>query len=208
MIHTKFLKQLLGMSAALLLAGCSTLSGSTDWTAEKVAALFAGDFSTDTQMSLGELEMTGELHQTDGVLTLGLLTPEHLEGLSFAMTGEDMTVSYKGLSIQGDSVPVPGLGSSVAMVLDVLVDPAQLTLSDETPIQVSGDTENGRFVLTMGEDGPTTLEIPALEFNCQFTQFSATSQAETVSSSEALESSEETSSEASSDVSATAEPAQ
>ena len=41
MIHTKFLKQLLGMSAALLLAGCSTLSGSTDWTAEKVADLFA-----------------------------------------------------------------------------------------------------------------------------------------------------------------------
>lgn len=145
----------------------------SSWTIDRTAALFAGGFSAEADIVLGELAMSGELTRQDDKTTLSLTSPEHLEGLTFAIDGRNIDVSYKGLSVKGDSLPTAGLGKAVGQALDALTHPELLTMgsSEEGEPTASGRTECGPFTLRLGEEGPIALEIPELQLNCAFRAF-------------------------------------
>ena len=129
----------------------------------------------ETPITLGELEMTGTLTHEPGKVSLSLLTPEHLEGLCFTVGESGAEVTYKGLSVQAESMPVPGLGKAVAQMITALGNPVLLQLgsTESGEDALSGRTENGAFTLTLGEDAPLSLEQPGLQLTIRFTDFQA-----------------------------------
>jgi len=158
----------------MVLGSCGKKGGGGDgWTPEEAASLFSAGFSTQAEIVLGEMTLSGELSREGARTTLSLTAPEHLEGLSFSVEGGKADVTYKGLSVQGDKLPAPALGRAVALVMDALTHPELLTAgTDENggPI-LSGKTENGVFTLAMDDTAPLSLEIPELQLRCTFTGF-------------------------------------
>lgn len=197
----------------MVLGSCGKKGGGDGWTPQETAALFSAGFSTQAEIVLGEMALSGELSREGTRTSLSLTAPEHLEGLSFSVEGGKADVTYKGLSVQGDKLPVPALGRAVALVMDALTHPELLTAgTDENgePI-LSGKTENGVFTLVMDDTAPLSLEIPELQLSCTFTGFTpaepggapippASSQGESGSPEEASSLSGEGSSEASGDL--------
>lgn len=158
----------------MVLGSCSKKGGGEDgWTPEEAASLFAAGFSAPVEVVLGEITMSGELSREGDRTTLSLTAPEHLEGLSFSVQGGKVEVTYKGLTVDGSSMPVPALGRAVALVMDALTHPELLTAgTDENGGAVlSGKTENGAFTLSMDDTAPVLLEIPELQLTCTFTGF-------------------------------------
>ncbi|MDD6034220.1 MAG: hypothetical protein PUC47_12230 [Oscillospiraceae bacterium] len=166
----------LTVALTMVLGGCGKRSiGRGSWTLEEAAALFAGDFSSEAAITLGELEMTGTLTHSPEKTSLSLLTPEHLEGLCFTVGENGTEVTYKGLSVQAESMPVPGLGKAAAQLVTALGNPVLLQMgsTESGEPALSGRTENGAFTLTLGEDAPLLLEQPELQLTIRFTDFQA-----------------------------------
>ena len=157
-------------------------------TAEEVAAIFAGDFSAEAAVTVGiseetddSLDLTALVTKSDGSCLVEVTAPEHLEGLTFSvdsLEAGDLTVQYKGLEIQPDSMPGSNLGGVLAGALETLSSPEQLTLSEtESGWCVTGETEAGGFaVLIDGETHyPLSLTLPDAKVGCSFTSFEAMS---------------------------------
>ncbi len=167
---------------AMVLGSCGDKGkNGGDWTIDRVAGLFAGGFSAEADIVLGELAMSGELTREGSRTALSLTSPEHLEGLTFAIDGRNIDVSYKGLSVKGDSLPTAGLGKAIGQAMDALTHPELLTvgISEEGEPTASGRTECGPFTLRLGEEGPIALEIPELQLSCAFRAFQPAGETET-----------------------------
>ena len=179
-------------AGALMLGGCSGGGGGTAAsgppTAEEVAAIFAGDFSAEAAVTVGiseetddSLDLTALVTKSDDSCLVEVTAPEHLEGLTFSvdsLEAGDLTVQYKGLEIQPDSMPASNLGGVLAGALETLSSPEQLTLSEtESGWCVTGETEAGGFaVLIDGETHyPLSLTLPDAKVGCSFTSFEAMS---------------------------------
>ena len=158
----------------MFLGGCDKKALSGGWTVEETAALFSGNFSADAEITLDDLEMTAALTRQDGMTTISLTAPEHLEGLSFTVNGSNVNVAYKGLSVDAGSMPVPALGTAVSGVLDTLSRPELLEqVTDEAGASaITGSTENGTFTLTITDEAPSVLDLPELGLSCRFVDFS------------------------------------
>lgn len=79
------------------------------------------------------LDLTALVTKSDGSCLVEVTAPEHLEGLTFevdSLEAGDLTVQYKGLEIQPDSMPASNLGGVLAGALETLSSPEQLTLSE------------------------------------------------------------------------------
>lgn len=148
----------LAAAGALMLGGCSGDGGGTAASgppsAEEVAAIFAGDFSAEAAVTVGiseetndSLDLTALVTKSDDSCLVEVTAPEHLEGLTFSvdsLEAGDLTVQYKGLEIQPDSMPASNLGGVLAGALETLSSPEQLTLSEtESGWCVTGETEAG-----------------------------------------------------------------
>lgn len=166
----------LTVALTMVLGSCGSRSGGKGgWTIEETAALFAGDFSSGVEMTLGELEMTGQLTHQGQEMSLSLLTPEHLEGLCFTVGENGVEVTYKGLSVQAESMPMPALGPAVAQMVTALGNPVllQMGVGENGEPALSGRTENGAFTLVLGEEAPLSLEQAKLQLQIRFTDFQA-----------------------------------
>ncbi len=105
--------------------------------------------------------------QKDGTLTAVITEPKELEGLSFTLNGDAVTVEYKGLRY----TPVEG-SMPFSRVMEELYAPLrEIVLSETTLADKEGRVvgEDGRYTLTVSPTGlPQKLSLPDKRFEMRF----------------------------------------
>lgn len=181
--------------AASMLAGCGEKKEVGPPDAAAVSAIFSGSFSAlvdiavalpadDTQSGSVAadqevLSLQAQITQSEDCCLVEVLAPEHLEGLSFTVdsieTG-NLTVSYKGISIQPDAMPAANLGSMVAGTLKALSQPEGMTITESAEGWcATGQMDAGGYALLLGKTDymPIGLTIPDAGLSIAFTSFEA-----------------------------------
>lgn len=205
------------VTAAGILTGCSVKEESGPPDAAAVSSLFAGSFSAMTDVAIalpGEneqqdiLSLQAQITRSEDCCLVEVMSPEHLEGLSFTVDSIDsgnLTVSYKGISIQPDAMPAANLGSMVAGTLKALSQPEGMTITESAEGWcATGQMDAGSYALLLGKSDymPIGLTIPDAGLSLTFSSFEAMSVFRPDRIEEDFAPSEESSSESSSESSA------
>lgn len=182
--------------AAGMLTGCGEKKEVGPPDAAAVSAIFSGSFSAladiaialpaeDAQSGEGTadqqevLSLQAQITQSEDCCLIEVLAPEHLEGLSFAVDSietANLTVSYKGISIQPDAMPAANLGSMVAGTLKALSQPEGMTIAESAEGWcATGEMDAGGYALLLGKTDymPIGLTIPDAGLSITFTSFEA-----------------------------------
>ena len=182
--------------AAGMLTGCGEKKEVGPPDAAAVSAIFSGSFSAladiaialpaeDTQSGEGTadqqevLSLQAQITQSEDCCLIEVLAPEHLEGLSFTVDSietANLTVSYKGISIQPDAMPAANLGSMVAGTLKALSQPEGMTITESAEGWcATGEMDAGGYALLLGKTDymPIGLTIPDAGLSITFTSFEA-----------------------------------
>ena len=182
--------------AAGMLTGCGEKKEVRPPDAAAVSAIFSGSFSAladiaialpaeDAQSGEGTadqqevLSLQAQITQSEDCCLIEVLAPEHLEGLSFTVDSietDNLTVSYKGISIQPDAMPAANLGSMVAGTLKALSQPEGMTIAESAEGWcATGEMDAGGYALLLGKTDymPIGLTIPDAGLSITFTSFEA-----------------------------------
>lgn len=178
------------VTAAGMLTGCAEKKESGPPDAATVSSLFAGSFSAMADVAIalpGEneqeeiLSLQAQITRSEDCCLVEVMTPEHLEGLSFTVDSIDtgnLTVSYKGISIQPDAMPAANLGSMVAGTLKALSQPEGITVTESAEGWcATGQMDAGSYALLLGKNDymPIGLTIPDAGLSLTFSSFEAMS---------------------------------
>lgn len=178
------------VTAAGMLTGCAEKEKSGPPDAATVSSLFAGSFSAMADVAIalpGEneqekiLSLQAQITRSEDCCLVEVMTPEHLEGLSFTVDSIDtgnLTVSYKGISIQPDAMPAANLGSMVAGTLKALSQPEGITVTESAEGWcATGQMDAGSYALLLGKNDymPIGLTIPDAGLSLTFSSFEAMS---------------------------------
>lgn len=178
------------VTAAGMLTGCAEKEESGPPDAAAVSSLFAGSFSAMADVAIalpGEneqeeiLSLQAQITRSEDCCLVEVMTPEHLEGLSFTVDSIDtgnLTVSYKGISIQPDAMPAANLGSMVAGTLKALSQPEGITVTESAEGWcATGQMDAGSYALLLGKNDymPIGLTIPDAGLSLTFSSFEAMS---------------------------------
>lgn len=178
------------ITAAGMLTGCAEKEESGPPDAATVSSLFAGSFSAMADVAIalpGEneqeeiLSLQAQITRSEDCCLVEVMTPEHLEGLSFTVDSIDtgnLTVSYKGISIQPDAMPAANLGSMVAGTLKALSQPEGITVTESAEGWcATGQMDAGSYALLLGKNDymPIGLTIPDAGLSLTFSSFEAMS---------------------------------
>lgn len=178
------------VTAAGMLTGCAGKEESGPPDAATVSSLFAGSFSAMADVAIalpGEdeqqeiLSLQAQITRSEDCCLVEVMTPEHLEGLSFTVDSIDtgnLTVSYKGISIQPDAMPAANLGSMVANTLKSLSQPEGITITESAEGWcATGQMDAGSYALLLSKNDymPMGLTIPDAGLSLTFSSFEAMS---------------------------------
>lgn len=175
---------LAGAAVMVLSTGCGKKSEKEPPSAAEIAAVFADSFTAAADMTVGLSEEESDTLALSAVITrsgdccsVEVTAPEHLEGLRFgidSLQSGKLTVSYKGLEIQPDSMPGSNLGTTLCGILTALAAPEELTVTDTAEGWcVTGQTAAGGFAMLLDENThyPLSLTLPDARIGCRFTSF-------------------------------------
>lgn len=175
---------LLAGAAVMMLGACGKKSEKEPPSAAEIAAVFADSFTAGADMTVGLSEEESDTLDLSAVITrsgdccsVEVTAPEHLEGLCFSidsLQSGKLTVSYKGLEIQPDSMPGSNLGTTLCGILTALAAPEELTVTDTAEGWcVTGQTAAGGFAMLLDENThyPLSLTLPDTRIGCRFTSF-------------------------------------
>ena len=166
------------MPAAILAAGtvvCTMFLGGcrereSALTAEDMTSLGTGSWTASAEVTMEEVEAGISLMRRGDLTEITVTSPEHLEGLVFRMDGEDSSVSFKGLTVEGADLPFSSLGAAVDDALDAFARPELLTAdtADDGASVFRGESPAGRFALTLADGLPGLLEIEEAGLTVRF----------------------------------------
>lgn len=175
---------LAAMTAVILSVSCGKETEKQPPTAAEIAAIFADSFTAQADMTVGlseddqdTLALTAVMTRSGDCCSVEVTAPEHLEGLSFSidsLQSGKLTVSYKGLEIQPDSMPGSNLGTMLSGALTALSEPEELTVTDTAEGWcVTGQTDAGGFAMLLDSEThyPLSLTLPDARIGCTFTSF-------------------------------------
>lgn len=141
---------------------------------EKIVSNLANPFTASATIDMDGLVMEGDINKTEsGECTISIKEPKTLEGMKFAYDGEDITVSYKGLSIalDEDSKLVSSAGNIIVNAINKASSKEGVDITlDEKTIIVDGNCESGDFQIKMDKETGSmmSLNLPELDFECEF----------------------------------------
>ena len=168
--------------ASLFLFGRFFFAGSSPSPGDLREALL--DFRCKAAITYNGLEAEADLvRSADGSAQVTLTSPETLRGLQFDFAEDGVSLNFKGLRLEVD--PSSFLASSMA---SALTDAVETVLRGEIESASTHDGrqlltargETGSFTLTLDADtgAPVSLEIPALELDCTFSDYAKVGTAE------------------------------
>ncbi len=171
-------------TAAVVVTSCGKKAAEEPPSAAEIAGIFAESFTAQADMTVGlseddqdTLALTAVMTRSGDCCSVEVTAPEHLEGLSFSidsLKSGKLTVSYKGLEIQPDSMPGSNLGTVISGALTALSRPEELTVTDAAEGWcVTGQTAAGGFAMLLDSDThyPLSLTLPDARIGCTFTSF-------------------------------------
>jgi len=161
----------------LMCWGCSKRTQRSSPSPKDVAAVLAQPFDAKATLKLKDLVMTADINRTGpGQATVQINEPQTLSGMAFVYDGEDVSVSYRGLTVKlrEDSVLVSSVAEMIVRSIDAASSGSGVDVRlDGGALTVSGESDSGRFQITLDKENGSiaTLNIPELDFECRFDDF-------------------------------------
>lgn len=134
-------------------------------------------FSAKATVKMKDLVMVCDINKTDiGVCTIKIQEPKQLKDMVFQYNGDDIKVSYKGLSVtlDDDSKLVSSLASIIINSIDTAASPSgvDVKLVDKA-VEITGKSDSGNFKIILDKESGSimSLTLPELDFEANFTDF-------------------------------------
>ena len=138
------------------------------------AATLSQPFEAKAEIRLKDLRMNADINQTaPGQATVRITQPETLAGMAFAYDGEEVQVSYKGLTIRldDDSRLVSSVAGMIVRSIDAACSESGVNVELEGErLIVSGESDAGRFRIALDKDTGSiaSLNLPEADLECRF----------------------------------------
>lgn len=134
-------------------------------------------FDAKATIKMKDLTMEADINKTDiGVATFKIKEPKSLKDMEFQYNGEDVTVSYRGLSVKLDENSK--LASSLASIIVSSIDKAASPSGVDVDIKgkqlaINGKSDAGKFEILLDKKTGSmmSLALPELDFECNFDDF-------------------------------------
>ena len=161
---------------AVMLAVCLVLTAAGCRQQPKELDLNGG-MLCDVAIQYGDIAAAGKLERTAaGVCRLSVREPSELSGMVFDWDGDELQLSFKGLSYSLDSSALPkaAFASVLLRCLDAASAKGALTVKNQTGDRLvcGGQGEDGAFTLEYNSATGQieSLSIPAVRFEATFAE--------------------------------------
>lgn len=134
-------------------------------------------FFCAADITFGEMKMTADIRRRGpGLCQITFTSPQLLNGMDFSFSGEDVTLSYHGLSYQfgEDALPAQSVASSISSAMDLLANTSALNITALSgDLLLTGETQLGEFYLTVNDESGAViaLEVPRIHLKAEFSEF-------------------------------------
>lgn len=131
-------------------------------------------FTAKADIHFGDIEATATINRIgDGVCDITLISPKALNGMKFQYNGNDIEISYLGMSVKmdDDSMLANAMASAIVKAVDTAARGTGITMKKSgKAILMKGENENGSFELTFDRENGSllSLNVPALDLECTF----------------------------------------
>lgn len=134
-------------------------------------------FDAKATIKMKDLIMEADINKTDiGMCTIKINEPKSLRDMKFQYDGNDMKVSYKGISVKlnENSKLMTSLASLIVNSIDTAASPSGVDVKiDGNAIMVSGNNDAGKFNIKLDKKTGSmiSLSVPQVDFECNFDDF-------------------------------------
>lgn len=164
----------IGLVAVVLLLN---LLGGRSKAGEMVSTNIHRGFDAQATIMVEDVVMLCDINKTVlGDMTISVIEPDTLNGLTIAYNGDDITTSYKGMSFTMDdsSVVATSIGKIILSAINKASSPSGVEVKMlDSSIVIDGETDQGRFSITLDKNNGNivSLNVPNLDFICNFDEF-------------------------------------
>ena len=134
-------------------------------------------FESRASIRYGDMDLTALVSRTqEGVTTVTFESPESLKDLTLTLQGEEVTLSYQGLSLSlnANGFPARSIARVMQDALNRALEPQGCTVSlEDGVLELRGQIDAYEFVLRMdGENGNLlSLSVPGENMEMTFENF-------------------------------------
>lgn len=145
--------------------------------AEQLAASIGRPFEAKATIRMEELTLTADINKTaENAVTIIVNEPAALSGMRFTYDGQDITVSYLGLSVKldQDSRLVSSMATGLINAINRASSPGGIHVRmEESGVAVSGQSDSGDFQLMLDPQNGSiaSVNLPELDLECRFNDF-------------------------------------
>lgn len=135
---------------------------------------FAKGFTAKADIRFGNIEATATLNRiADGICDVTLISPKALNGMKFQYNGNDIEISYLGMSVKmnDDSLLANAMASAIVKAVDAAARDSGVSMKKSgKTILMKGTNENGEFELRLDKNSGAllNLKIPSMDLECTF----------------------------------------
>lgn len=166
---------ILTLFVILMCWGCQAKTPAV--TPENAAAAISQPFDAKATIRLKDLVMTADINKTaPKTATIQLNEPKTLSGMQFQMDGENVNVSYRGLSVKlnENSRLVSSIAALIIGTIDKASSPSGVNVEMKgNALIVSGKSDEGEFSILLDRQNGSiaSISLPELDFECHFDDF-------------------------------------
>ena len=131
-------------------------------------------FTAKADIHFGDVAATATINRIgDGVCDVTLISPQALNGMKFQYNGDQITVSYTGMSVEldDDSLLANAMATAIVKAVDMAARDQGITMKKSgKTIIMKGENDSGEFELRLDKETGSLLElkIPSMDLECTF----------------------------------------
>lgn len=134
-------------------------------------------FDAKATIKMKDLVMEADINKTEnGACTIKIKEPSKLKDMVFQYDGQDVKVSYKGMSVKldDDSKLANSIASIIVKSIDKASSPSGVNVDiDGKKLLVNGESDAGKFQIALDKKTGSmlSLKVPQVDFECNFDDF-------------------------------------
>lgn len=163
------------ISLLAVLIGCQEKKNSVP--PEALSQQLSCPFTATAKIKMKDMTMQADINKSsEQAFTFRILEPENLKDLQFTYDGEDMQISYKGMSVSvaDDSLIAKGMAAVMMRAINASSQETGISVKQKDgALLLNGKSEDGKFSMTLDKKNGSILsmELPELDLECQFDEF-------------------------------------
>ena len=144
---------------------------------EEVVEILEKPFDAKATIKMQDLVLVADVNKSAvGCATIKILEPSALKDMNFEYDGNEIKISYKGLSVKldDDSKLVSSLVAIMVNSIDKAASESGVDVAiDGKALKLSGESESGKFAITIDRENGSiaSINLPELDFECNFNDF-------------------------------------